>query len=110
MPGGGAGMAAPHPGAGGGASQEAGAVGAASNLHPITSPLVGTFYRSPSPDSDPYVEPGSRVGPDSLVCIIEAMKVMNEIRAEVTGEIVELLVENGEPVEYGQPLFMVKKG
>lgn len=91
--------------AGGGAPAPGGA-----GLHPITSPLVGTFYRAPSPDSDPYVEVGSRVGPDSLVCIIEAMKVMNEIRAEVSGEIVEMLVENGEPVEFGQPLFLVKKG
>ena len=87
-----------------------GAPAAGAGLHPITSPLVGTFYRSPSPDSDPYAEVGSRVTAESVVCIVEAMKVMNEIRAEVAGEIVEVLVENGEPVEYGQPLFLVKKG
>ena len=111
MPGGGGGMAPSHAAQGAGGMPEQGAAAAAAaNLHPITSPLVGTFYRSSSPDSDPYVEPGTRVGPDTLVCIIEAMKVMNEIRAEVSGEIVQMLVENGEPVEYGQPLFMVKKG
>jgi acetyl-CoA carboxylase biotin carboxyl carrier protein len=76
----------------------------------IESPMVGTFYRSPSPDSEPFSEVGTRVDEESVVCIIEAMKVMNEIKAELRGEIVELLVENGDPVEYGQPLFLVKKG
>ncbi|MEZ6004592.1 MAG: acetyl-CoA carboxylase biotin carboxyl carrier protein [Planctomycetota bacterium] len=76
----------------------------------ITSPMVGTFYRSPNPESEPYAAIGMRVGEESVVCIIEAMKVMNEIRAEVQGEIVEILVENGEPVEFGQPLFLVKRG
>lgn len=78
-------------------------------LHKIVSPIVGTFYRSPSPDADPFVEIGSRVTPDTIVCIVEAMKLMNEIPAEVTGEIVKIYVENGQPVEYGQPLFGVKK-
>ncbi|MDA0373792.1 MAG: acetyl-CoA carboxylase biotin carboxyl carrier protein [Planctomycetota bacterium] len=72
------------------------------------SPMVGTFYRSSSPDSDPFVGVGDRVGPDQTICILEAMKVMNEIKAEMSGEIVEVLVENGEPVEFGQPLFVIK--
>lgn len=78
-------------------------------LHIITSPIVGTFYRSPSPEAGPFVNIGSRVTPDTVVCIIEAMKLMNEIQAETSGEIVEILVENGQPVEYGQPLFGVKR-
>lgn len=78
------------------------------NLHKITSPMVGTFYASPSPDADPYVKPGSKVSKDSIVCIVEAMKLFNEIEAEVNGEIVEVLVKNGQLVEYGQPLFLVK--
>lgn len=78
------------------------------NLKEITSPMVGTFYRTPSPDSDPFVEIGDKVGDESVICIIEAMKVMNEIKAEMTGEIVDILVENGEAVEYGQTLFVVK--
>jgi acetyl-CoA carboxylase biotin carboxyl carrier protein len=72
------------------------------------SPMVGTFYRSPSPDSDPFVQVGDRVGPDTTLCILEAMKVMNEIKAETSAEVVEILVQNGEPVEYGQPLFVLK--
>jgi acetyl-CoA carboxylase biotin carboxyl carrier protein len=79
------------------------------SLHKIVSPIVGTFYRSPSPDADSFVEIGSRVTPDTIVCIVEAMKLMNEIPAEVTGEIVKIYVENGQPVEYGQPLFGVKE-
>ena len=75
---------------------------------PFPSPLVGTFYRSASPDSDPFVEVGTKVGPETVLCIVEAMKVMNEIKAETRGEIVEVLVENGEPVEFGQPLFLLK--
>jgi acetyl-CoA carboxylase biotin carboxyl carrier protein len=74
----------------------------------IPSPMVGTFYRSPSPDASPYVEVGDRIGKDTPVCIVEAMKVMNEIKAEVEGEILEILVQNGEPVEFGQPLFLVR--
>ena len=79
------------------------------SLHIITSPIVGTFYRSPSPQAEPFVRLGSHVDPDSVVCIIEAMKLMNEIQAETTGEIAKIYVENGQPVEYGQPLFGVKK-
>lgn len=80
----------------------------ASNLHKITSPMVGTFYAAPSPDSAAYVKVGDKVKNDSVVCIVEAMKLMNEIEAEIKGEIVEVLVENGQLVEYGQELFLVK--
>lgn len=79
------------------------------DLHMIPSPIVGTFYRSASPNSDPFVKIGSNVEPDSVVCIIEAMKLMNEIQAETSGEVVKIYVENGQPVEYGQPLFGIKK-
>ena len=74
----------------------------------IPSPMVGTFYRSPSPDSAPFAEVGDRISKETVVCIIEAMKVMNEIKAEIDGEILEILVQNGEPVEFGQPLFLVR--
>ena len=74
----------------------------------IKSPMVGTFYRAPNPESDPYVKVGDSVDNESVVCIVEAMKLFNEIEAETTGEIVEILVEDGELVEYGQPLFRVK--
>lgn len=78
------------------------------SLHKITSPMVGTFYASSSPESDVYVTPGDKVQKDSVVCIVEAMKLFNEIEAEVKGEIVDVLVESGQLVEYGQPLFLVK--
>lgn len=78
-------------------------------LHMITSPIVGTFYRAASPTSEPFVRLGSHVDPDMVVCIIEAMKLMNEIQAETSGEVVKIYVENGQPVEYGQPLFGIKK-
>ena len=74
----------------------------------VTSPMVGTFYRAPSPDSPPYVEVGQEVDPETVVCIIEAMKVMNEIKAEKTGVITEILAENAKPVEFGQKLFAVR--
>ena len=74
----------------------------------IKSPMVGTFYSSPSPDSAAFVDVGSKVKADSVVCIIEAMKVMNEIQSEIGGTITEMLVENGDAVEYGQPLYKVK--
>ena len=74
----------------------------------IKSPLVGTFYSAPSPDSDPYVQVGSEVNPDTVVYIVEAMKVMNEIKAEVSGTIAKIMVANGQAVEYGQVLFKVK--
>jgi acetyl-CoA carboxylase biotin carboxyl carrier protein len=80
-----------------------------SSIHTVTSPMVGTFYASPSPDSDAYVKVGDQINEDTVLCIVEAMKLMNEIEAEVSGEIVEILVENGQVVEYGMPLFLVKK-
>ena len=91
------------------AAAAGGAAGApAEKLHVIKAPMVGTIYRAPSPDSDPFVDVGMQVGEETTVCIIEAMKVMNEIHAECTGTIAEVLVENGHPVEYGQPLFKVR--
>ncbi len=78
-------------------------------LYKITSPIVGTFYRSAGPDKDAYVSEGSNVLPETTVCIVEAMKLMNEIQAEVSGEVVKIYVENGQPVEYGQALFGIKK-
>jgi len=78
------------------------------NFQYITSPMVGTFYTASSPDSSPFVKIGDQVGPDTVVCIVEAMKVMNEIKAERSGEIVEILAENGQAVEFDQPLFRVK--
>ncbi|MEW6161311.1 MAG: acetyl-CoA carboxylase biotin carboxyl carrier protein [Verrucomicrobiota bacterium] len=74
----------------------------------IRSPMVGTFYRAPSPESANYAEIGTEVNPDTVVCIIEAMKVMNEIKAEVKGVITQILVENAKPVEFGQPLFKIR--
>lgn len=94
----------PHPGA----KAETQAA-ADEDLFKIPSPIVGTFYRSPSPDKDPYVKEGDKVAPETVVCIVEAMKLMNEIQAEVAGEIVKIYVENGQPVEYGQPLFGIRK-
>ncbi len=76
----------------------------------IKSPMVGTFYRAASPESKPFADTGSKVVENSVVCIIEAMKIMNEIQAETKGTILEVLVENGQPVEYGQRLFKVKQG
>jgi acetyl-CoA carboxylase biotin carboxyl carrier protein len=79
-----------------------------SNDLEIKSPMIGTFYRAPSPEAGSYVETGSEVNPETVVCIIEAMKVMNEIKAETKGIIAQVLVENGKPVEFGQPLFKVR--
>jgi acetyl-CoA carboxylase biotin carboxyl carrier protein len=78
------------------------------DLHIIPSPIVGTFYRSPSQSADAFVKIGSNVEPKTVVCIIEAMKLMNEIQAETSGEVVKIYVENGQPVEYGQPLFGIR--
>ena len=77
-------------------------------LHKITSPIVGTFYSSPAPDKPAFAKIGDKVSADSVVCIVEAMKLMNEIQAETSGEIVKVYVENAQPVEYGQPLFGIK--
>ncbi len=79
-----------------------------STLHKIVSPMVGTFYGASSPDADNFVKVGSKVNQDTVVCIVEAMKLFNEIEADVKGVIAEVLVENGQLVEYGQPLFLVK--
>lgn len=78
-------------------------------LVPIVSPMVGTFYRSPSPDSPPFVDVGDEINTGKVVCIIEAMKLFNEIEAEVKGTVAKILVENGQPVEYGQKLFLIRK-
>ena len=93
----------PHPGA-----QAEEAASEDQDLHIITSPIIGTFYRSASPTAESFVRIGSNVEPDTVVCIIEAMKLMNEIQAETTGEVVKIYVENGQAVEYGQPLFGIK--
>ena len=81
---------------------------APSNELEIKSPMIGTFYRSPSPDSASYVEVGSEVNPETVVCIIEAMKVMNEIKAEARGVITQVMLDNAKPVEFGQPLFKIR--
>src|SRR5256884_9884708 len=93
----------PHPGA-----QAEEAASEDQDLHKITSPIVGTFYRAPSPTADSFVRIGSQVEPTTVVCIIEAMKLMNEIQAESSGEVVKIYVENGQAVEYGQPLFGIR--
>jgi acetyl-CoA carboxylase biotin carboxyl carrier protein len=77
-------------------------------LHEIKSPIVGTFYRAPAPDADSYVQVGDMVSQGSVLCIVEAMKLMNEIESDVNGKIVKVLVENGKPVEYNQPLFLIQ--
>lgn len=92
--------------ASGGATAESGAP--REKLREILSPMVGTFYASPSPEAGPYVSAGREVTEDTVVCIIEAMKVMNEIKAEMTGTVVEVVAENGKPVQYGQVLFRVR--
>ena len=93
----------PHPGA-----QAEEAASEDQDLHIITAPIVGTFYRAPSPTAESFIRIGSQVEPTTIVCIIEAMKLMNEIQAETTGEVVKIYVENGQAVEYGQPLFGIK--
>lgn len=79
-----------------------------SNLHEIKSPIVGTFYRAPAPDADSYIQVGDIVSQGSVLCIVEAMKLMNEIESDVAGKVVKILVENASPVEYGQPLFLIE--
>lgn len=78
------------------------------NIHEINSPIVGTFYRAPAPDADPYVQVGDSVSPGTVLCVVEAMKLMNEIESDVGGKVVKILVENGKPVEYNQPLFFIE--
>jgi len=96
-----------HPGENSGPAPGNGDPAAEENLERITSPMVGTFYSSPAPDADPFIRTGAKVDPDTVVCIIEAMKVMNEITAEVRGTIRKILVENAAPVQFGQPLFLI---
>ncbi|MBN2753652.1 MAG: acetyl-CoA carboxylase biotin carboxyl carrier protein [Candidatus Goldbacteria bacterium] len=79
------------------------------NAHAVKSPMVGTFYRSPSPDSPPFINVGDTVEPGKTLCIIEAMKIMNEIKCEVKGKVKEILAENAQPVEYNQPLIIIEK-
>ncbi len=83
-------------------------VAAAPTGTPFPSPMVGTFYRAASPDAEPFAQVGASFGPDTTLCIIEAMKVMNEIKAETSGRVIQVLVQNGEPVEFGQPLFLIQ--
>lgn len=90
------------------ASAAATSVPAPGNFAEIKSPMIGTFYRAPSPESANYVEIGTEVNSDTVVCIIEAMKVMNEIKAEVRGVITEILIDNAKPVEFGQPIFRIR--
>ncbi|MBN2119445.1 MAG: acetyl-CoA carboxylase biotin carboxyl carrier protein [Candidatus Omnitrophica bacterium] len=78
------------------------------NLLEIKAPMVGTFYRAPAPNATPFIEIDSGIGPGDVVCIIEAMKLMNEIKSEIKGKVVDILADNGEPVEYGQTLFLIK--
>src|SRR6266487_6921984 len=80
----------------------------AENLHVITSPIVGTFYRAPSPEADPFAEVGQKISKGKILCIIESMKLMNEIESDVEGEIVEVFPRNGQPVEYGEKLFAIR--
>ena len=97
------------PAAGSAPAADAAPVDPDAGLYKITSPIVGTFYRSAGPDKDAYVSEGTNVSADTTVCIVEAMKLMNEIQAEVSGEVVKIYVENGQPVEYGQALFGIRK-
>jgi acetyl-CoA carboxylase biotin carboxyl carrier protein len=80
------------------------------NLHTVKSPIVGTYYGSPSPGASPFVSPGDRVEKGQVICIVEAMKLMNEIESDAAGEIVKCLVSNGQPIEFGQPLFTIREG
>ena len=112
----------PAPLVGAQATQSVATAGAASSEHPsdvpapvdengtyVTTPFVGTFYRAPSPDGEPFVEVGDSIVPGQVLCIVEAMKLMNEIEADISGKIVKILVDNGQPIEYDQTLFLVEK-
>lgn len=100
--------AAPQPSASGEVSAEADSAKPAGDV--LKSPIVGTFYEAPSPDSDPFVSVGDRIEAGQTICIIEAMKIMNEIEAEFSGTVEKILVDNGSPVEFDQPLFIINKG
>jgi acetyl-CoA carboxylase biotin carboxyl carrier protein len=91
------------------ASAASGEAARPANVTEFKSPLVGTFYRTAKPDSDPFVNVGDEVGPEKVLCIIEAMKVMNEIKAEMSGIVREILVKNGQAVEFGEPMFLIEK-
>ncbi len=78
------------------------------NVHEIKSPIVGTFYRAPAPDADSYVQVGDTISQGAVLCIVEAMKLMNEIESDVSGKVIKILAENGKPVEYNQPLFLIQ--
>ncbi len=101
--------APPLPAAGEGAAAPGAVPATDPGLHTITAPMVGTFYRSPSPEAESYADIGTTVTAESVVCILEAMKVMNEIKADCSGEIVKVCAQNGEAVEYGQALFLVRR-
>ena len=103
-------VAAPAPAAAAPAAAPAAPAGDEAGIIYVKSPMVGTFYKAASPESKSFAEPGTKVTETSVVCIIEAMKIMNEIQSEVKGTVIEVLVENGSPVEYGQKLFKVKQG
>jgi len=90
------------------ATPETEAAPADAKAHLVNSPLIGTFYRAPSPGAEPFVQPGARVKPGTVLCIVEAMKIMNEIECDVAGVVEKVWVENGEPVEYGEHLFTVR--
>jgi len=90
------------------ASEPGTAIPEEDDLHPVSSPIVGTFYRAPNPDADPYVKVGDFVEQGQTLCIVEAMKLMNEIEADISGTVVKVLPENAQPVEYGESLFMVR--
>ncbi len=98
----------PSGSSGSGAAGAPGSISGGANEQEIKSPMIGTFYRAPSPEAGPYVEVGTEVSPETVVCIIEAMKVMNEIKAEAKGVITQVLIENAKPVEFGQPLFKIR--
>ena len=99
---------APSPSTAAASSQTAAPVSAEEELHTVKSPIVGTFYEAPGPGALPFVKPGDQVAAGQVLCIIEAMKLMNEIESEMSGEIVKVLVNNGQPVEYGQSLFAIR--
>ncbi len=101
---------APEAAATGEAAAAGEAVAGEEGLVSITSPMIGTFYAAPNPDAPPFVTPGSAVTPETVVCLIEAMKIFNEIKAECSGTVAKVLIENGEPIEFGQSLFLVKPG
>jgi acetyl-CoA carboxylase biotin carboxyl carrier protein len=96
--------AAPAPAVG----ERAPAAAEEDGLHPVTSPIVGTFYRAPNPDAEPYIKVGDAVERGQVLCIVEAMKLMNEIECDVRGTVVKVLPENAQPVEYGEPLFLIR--